>query len=233
LTEFETHVKQIIQRTYNVKSFRFNVPEGFSYKAGQYFYITIRADGKEFQKHFSFSSSPMEKGYVELTKKLTGHEFSNALDALKVDDWARLKAPFGEFIYDGNCEKIAMLTGGIGITPIRSICKFCTDNCDETNIILLYGNRTEEDIAFRDDLEQMQKQNRNLKVIHALSAPGGDWPGHVGRIDRGMVEQEIGDYLERRFYICGPPAMVESMENLLKELKVPREHMFIENFPGY
>ena len=76
MSAFETSVKQIIQRTYNVKSFRFDVPEDFSYKAGQYFFVTIKSNGEELQKHFSFSSSPTELGYVEFTKKLTGHEFS-------------------------------------------------------------------------------------------------------------------------------------------------------------
>ena len=233
LYKLETSVKQIIQRTYNVKSFRFSVPADFSYKAGQFLFVTIKDDGKEIQKHFSFSSSPTEKGHVEFTKKLTGHEFSNALDRLREGDWAHLKGPAGEFTFDDKCKKLGMLTGGIGITAIRSICRLCTDTYPNTDVILLYGNRTERDIVFRDDLEEMQKQNRNLKVVHTLSEPTSEWKGHIGHIDKSMIQREIPDSQERRFYTCGPPGLVDTMRNILQELNVPKKQVITEHFPGY
>jgi ferredoxin-NADP reductase len=202
-------------------------------KAGQFFFLTIRKNGKELQKHFSFSSSPTEGGYIEFTKKLTGHEFSNALDELKEGDWARLKGPFGEFTYQGEYEKLGMLVGGIGITAIRSICRLCTDRYPTTNIILLYGNRTEKDIVFKDDLEQMQKHNTNLKMVHSLSTPSEGWLGYTGYIDRKIAEKEIPDYLDRTFYSCGSPSLVEAMKKILEELRVPKSQIITENFPGH
>ncbi len=231
--EFETEVKRIIQRTHNVKSFRFDRPEDFSYEAGQFMFITIKIEGREKQKHFTISSSPTEKDFIEFTKKLTGHEFSNALDALKEGDWARIRAPFGKFTFEGEHDKIGMLSGGIGITPLRSICKYCTDKQLNTNIILLYGNETEEDIVFKEQFEEMQKQNENLKVVHTISKPSKEWKGYTGYINKDMVKKEIPDYTERTFYICGPPKMVEAMENLLKELKIPQNQIKKENFYGY
>ena len=231
--EFETEVKRIIQRTHNVKSFRFDRPEDFSYEAGQFMFITIKIEGREKQKHFTISSSPTEKDFIEFTKKLTGHEFSNALDALKEGDWARIRAPFGNFTFEGEHDKIGMLSGGIGITPLRSICRYCTDKQLNTNVVLLYGNETEEDIVFREQFEEMQKQNENLKVVHTISKPSKGWKGYTGYINRDMVKKEIPDYKERTFYICGPPKMVEAMENLLKELMVPQNQIKKENFYGY
>ena len=233
LSEFETSVKQIIQRTYNVKSFRFYVPDDFSYKAGQFLFVTVKCDGEEREKPFSISSSPTEKGYVEFTKKLTGHEFSNLLDRLREGDWARLRGPFGEFTFDGEYEKVCMLAGGIGITAMRSICKLCTDKYPNTDIVLLYGNRTERDIVFREDFEEMQKQNRNLKVVHVISEPDRDWRGYVGYIDKKTIETEVVDYLDRTFYTCGPPGLVETMEKILTELHVPKEQIITEHFLGY
>jgi len=84
--KFETNVKEIVRRTYNVKSFRFPRPSSLSYKAGQFMFVTIRSGKDEARKHFTISSSPTEKGFIEFTKKLTGHPFANALDALKVGD---------------------------------------------------------------------------------------------------------------------------------------------------
>ena len=73
----ETYVKEIIPRTHNVTSFRFPRPAALEYKAGQFFFITLKADGRELKKHFSFSSSPTEKAHIEFTKKLTDSDFSS------------------------------------------------------------------------------------------------------------------------------------------------------------
>jgi len=133
----------------------------------------------------------------------------------------------------GKSEKLGMLTGGIGITAIRSICRLCTDTYPRTNIILLYGNRTEKDIVFKDELEEMKRRNRKLKVVHTLSEPSGEWQGYTGNIDRSMIEQEIPDYQERTFYTCGPPGLVDAMRKILQELSVPKKQVITEGFPGY
>ncbi len=228
--EFETEVEDIIQRTYNVKSFRFRRPPDLDYKPGQFLFITIKSGGEEMQKHFTISSSPTE-GYLEFTKKLTGHPFSNALDRLEVGDWAFIRTPFGSFTFEGEHPRVAMLSGGIGITPLRSMCRYATDKRLDTSIVLIYGNRTEEDIVFRDELDAMQRENQNLRVIHTLSSPGESWKGYRGRIERELVEREIPDYLERVFYICGPPRLVEAMRDIAQELGVPE--IILESFPGY
>jgi len=230
---FETNVKDIVQRTYNVKSFRFPRPPELSYRPGQFMFITISSGGMKMTKHFTISSSPTERGFIEFTKKLTGHEFSNALDALKVGDWAEIDAPYGSFTFEGEHEKVGMLSGGIGITPLRSICRYCTDMRLRASIVLLYGNRTEADIVFRKELEEMQEQNRGLKVVFTLDEPSEGWTGLRGRINVEMLKGEIPDYLERVFYTCGPPSMVEVMVELLRDLKVPEKQIIKEHFTGY
>ena len=231
--EFETKVKEIILRTHNVKSFRFPRPASFDYKAGQFIFITIKIEEEEARKHFTISTSPTEKKFIEFTKKLTGHRFSNALNALKTGDWVKIAGPYGNFTFEGELPKIGMLSGGIGITPLRSMCRYCTDMGLDSKITLLYGNRTEKDIVFRKELEEMQKQNKNLKAVFTVGEPSESWTGYTGRINAAMIAKETPDYKERTFYICGPPAMVEAMENLLKDLSVPQEKIKKENFTGY
>jgi ferredoxin-NADP reductase len=231
--KFETYVKEIIPRTYNVRSFRFPRPETLSYKPGQFLFVTIKANGKELSKHFSISSSPTEKMHIEFTKKLSESEFSTALKALKEGDWARIDAPYGKFTFEGEHERIGLLGGGIGITPLRSICKYCTDMRLNTKITLLYGNRTENDIAFKKELETMQQQNKNLKVVFILNEANSEWRGATGIIDAEMVKKEIPDYKETVFYTCGPPAMVEAMEKLIESLGLPKTQLNREYFAGY
>jgi ferredoxin-NADP reductase len=204
-----------------------------NYKAGQYMFVTLKNGGQEMRKPFSISSSPTEKDYIEFTKKLTGHPFSDRLDALKKDDPVTIDAPFGKFTFEGESERIGLLSGGVGITPLRSICKFCTDMKLKTKVTLLYGNRTDADIVFRQELEKMQRENNNLKVVFTLAEPEANWEGYTGNIDADMIKKEITEYSEAVFYVCGPPAMVQAMENLLKALGVSLGNVKKENFVGY
>jgi ferredoxin-NADP reductase len=234
MVEFETEVLKVISRTYNVKSFRFARKIEVDFKPGQFFFVTLEIGGVEKTKHFSFSNSPTEKDYIEFTKKITTSEFSQALNGLEVGRWVRLKMPYGSFTFEGEYKKIAFLTGGIGITPVRSICKYIVDKKINTDIILLYGNRTINDIVFKDDFEQMQKTYPALKVIHILSESGSEWRGWTGTIDSRVIKEEISDYTERKFYICGPTLMIAAMKKLLLDkLNVDDKHIITESFPGY
>jgi ferredoxin-NADP reductase len=231
--KFETYVKEIIPRTRNVTSFRFPRPAELNYKPGQFLFVTLKADGKELSKHFSLSSSPTEKAHIEFTKKLSESDFSAALKALKKGDWARIDAPYGKFTFEGEHEKIGLLGGGIGITPFRGICKYCTDMGLDTEVTLLYGNRTESDIVFRKELEAMQEQNKNLKVVFTLNEADSEWKGATGLIDADMIKREIPDYKETVFYTCGPPAMVDVMGKLIEQLGLPKTQLKLEYFTGY
>jgi ferredoxin-NADP reductase len=226
-------VKEIIPRTYNVISFRFPRPAELDYKAGQFLFVTFKADGKELSKHFSFSSSPTEKTQIEFTKKLSDSEFSAILRGLKKGNWARIDAPYGKFTFEGEYKKIGLLGGGIGITPFMGICKYCTDMHLDTKITLLYGNRTESDIVFRKELEALQEQNKNLKVVFTLNEADSRWKGATGFITADMIQKEIPDYKDTVFYTCGPPAMVKVMENLVEQLSLPKTQLKREYFTGY
>lgn len=231
--KFETELVEIIKRTRDVKSFRFLRPSSFEYKAGQFMFVTIPSDDGELKKHFTISSSPTEKDVLELTKKLTGSSYSNALDSLQIGKKAKIDAPYGKFVFDKKIKKVGMLSGGIGITPLRSMCRYSTDLKLENNIVLLYGNNTIEEIAYKEELDQMQEENKKLKVVYALNKPPSKWKGHKGYIDAGMLKKEIPDYKSRVFYTCGPPAMVEAMKRLLEEFNTPPEQIRMENFSGY
>jgi glycine betaine catabolism B len=230
---FETTIQEIITRTSDTVSYRFSRPEGLDYKPGQFFYITLRQGDKELSKHFSFSSSPTEPGFIEFTKKFTDHEFSLALKASKVGDWARIDAPYGKFTFEGEYPKIALLAGGIGITPFISMCRNATDKGLSSNITLFYGCKTENDIAFKKEFEELVQKNRSLKVIFILTNAPPQWEGAVGIITADLVRKELHDFTENIYYTCGPPAMVEAMQKLVQQLGLPNEKLKREYFTGY
>ena len=168
------------------------------------------------------------------TKKITASDFSRALDKLKAGDELFIQYPLGKFTLGPDEEKIAFLSGGIGITPIRSICKYIVDEKLNIDAVLVYSNRTVRDIIFKEDFDAMQKAHPKLRVAHVLCEPDPAFKCIPGLINAGVIKNEIKDYLERRFYLCGPPQMVEAMRRILtEELSLPRDNIVTENFQGY
>ena len=233
VSELEAKIKEIIPRTYNVKSFRLEIKGEINFKAGQFLAVTLKTE-KELSRYLSISNSPTEKGYIEFTKKITESEFSQALSRLKPGDLVKIKYPFGAFTFQGEYKRIAFLSGGIGITPIRSIAKYVVDKRLDTDVILIYANRTIKDIAFMADFDAMHNEYPKLKVVHILSQAEAGWSGRRGYINGQIIKEEIPDYADRKFYICGPPAMVEAMKKIVQEeLALSKENIITENFVGY
>lgn len=231
--EIKVKIKEVIRRNYNVKSFRLEIPGVLDFKAGQFLLVKLQ-DDSGLKKYLSISSSPTEKGYLEFTKKLTESDFSKTLDNLKSGDQVTIQYPFGRFILDETFPKIAFLSGGIGITPIRSICKYVVDKDLGSDIALIYANRSVKDVVFKEDFDAMMKDYPRLRVVHVLCETEPGFKCSVGRITAGLIKQEISDYSERKFYLCGPPPMVEAMRKLLfEELKVAPDLIITENFQGY
>ena len=231
--ELEAKIKEIIPRTYDVKSFRLEVGQNLDYKAGQFLCVSLKTE-KECKRYLSISSSPAEKGYIEFTKKITQSDFSKALDTSKPGDSLMIQYPFGKFTLDGPHAKIAFLSGGIGITPIRSIAKFVVDKRLDTDIVLIYANRSIKDVVFKEDFDAMQKEHPKLRVAHVLCEPAPGFKCVIGLINAQVIKNEIPDYPQRKFYICGPPAMVEAMQKILtEELLLAEENIITEKFQGY
>jgi ferredoxin-NADP reductase len=150
---------------------------------------------------------------------------------MKEGDWARISGPYGDFTYSGEPIKIGALTGGIGITPLRSICKYCADKKLPTSIVMLYSNKTEDEIVFRDQLDEIAKAEPNIQVKYVLTRQP-DWKGLKRHVDGEMIKEQIPDYKDRTFYICGPPSMNQALKKALGAL-VPEKQIKLEDFTGY
>ena len=233
MKEAEARIIEIIPRTYNVSSFRVGITGEAEFKAGQFLQVILNTE-PQLKRYLSISNSPTEKGYLEFTKKITESDFCRALKTLKPGDSLIIQYPFGKFTLDESYPKVAFISGGIGITPIRSICKYIVDKQLETDVVLIYANRTAGDIAFKSDFDQMQQQYPGLKVIHVLSEANPGIEYLSGRVNAQVIQGKIKDYAERKFYLCGPPAMVEAMKEILAiELRLGEENIITENFQGY
>ena len=232
MPEFELLLKEIRKETSDVKSFIFEKPENFSFVAGQFITIFLDVeDPRGSYRQFSVASSPSESD-VMITTMMRGSAFKQKLAEMQ-DKAIKARGPFGRFVLQENSEHV-MVAGGIGITPFRSMIKHATDTESSAKIKLIYSNKTPEDIVFMEDLDLLEKMNEGLEVIHTITRPEGHfWKGVTGRVDENMIEQHIEDMENPVFYVCGPPAMVDAMQVVLKEMSVAEERIKMERFGGY
>jgi ferredoxin-NADP reductase len=102
----------------------------------------------------------------------------------------------------------------------------------EHRVLLLYVNKTEADIVFRDELARLEVSSPpELKVVHILSRPGVAWQGEKGHLDRESLMRLAGDRLgNAMFFLCCPPPMTKNLRRLLKSLGVPDERISFEYF---
>lgn len=203
---------------------------GLTYRAGQFVWITVGDSPYSMQQHpFSLASSP-ESGVIELTMKELG-DFTGCAKHIEPGTRAWLEGPYGSFRFDAEALPGAVLiAGGVGITPIMSLLRSARDRRDASRYFLFFGNTAWEDILFREELEEMASILR-LTVVHVLTDPPEDWNGETGYIDREVLLRHLP--AERpgfRYYICGPGALLDSAEEILRKEGVRATSIFTERF---
>jgi len=170
----------------------------------------------------------------EDTKDRPGGKMTKALDAIPVGHFVDFKGPIGKFEYlgKGRCEiggkarnvkKFVMICGGSGITPIFQVLRaIMKDPEDETKCLLLDGNRLEEDILCREEIDVLLKGNENrCRLLHALTKPTDEWKGLRGRVGKELLEKEVGKCSndgEQLVLVCGPESLEKSVHRFLGEL---------------
>lgn len=218
-------------------TYRFSRPPEYRFEAGQFFRLTIPSPSGPLTHYFSHCDSPAE-GRVELTTRLTGSDYKKALDALPLGAEVQFEGPMGRFLFKYEAPKIAFLTGGIGITPIRSILRHLVDTGGEgrtegQELVLFYGSMTEEGIPYKNELDEFARTISGLRVLHVITKPSESWQGYTGFITADIVRAELGDPREWTYYIVGPPPMITAMEKVMEQLGIPESQRLIEGFAGY
>jgi ferredoxin-NADP reductase len=230
--ESPVRVTSVIPRSVNALSIRMERPVDFNHLPGQYMFLTLGDGATSLTKHLTISSSPTEP-FLEVTKGMTAHPFAEAIRALTPGDTLTIRGPYGDFTFTGEYDKVVFLSGGIGITPLRSMMRYATDKGLGCSIVLLYSCRGREDILFGDEMENLQRENGRFRSLVTLTRPDQGWTGLSGRIDRDLIEREIPDWRERVFFISGPGVMVDAMSALVAGMGVPQDQVRKEVFPGY
>lgn len=212
----------------------------FNYIPGQF--ITIRYTDKKGENHYrcySICGSIDKKELAICVKKVKDGLVSNYLcDKIKIGSVLIVGAPKGKFnLVAGNSfvsKNIVFITGGSGITPIKSMINALHLKNYQGNIFLIYGNRDEKNIIFYETLNLYNNENANLNVTHVISNPSVNWNGEKGLLSEEKLNAIIKKYKvpisDAHFYLCGPPILLNNANKVLKELGINDNRIFIEKF---
>lgn len=203
---------------------------GLRYHAGQFLWITLGNSPFSMQQHpFSIASSP-HGDQIELTIKELG-DFTRSLREVPPGTRAWLEGPYGCFYHDPQKVKgCVFVAGGVGVTPIMSLLRDARERGDRSPHVLFFGNSAWDDAMFREEIEEMTTR-MNLKVVHVLTDPPDGWDGETGYIDREVLQRHLPpDFRDYACFICGPEALLDSVEPTLRDLGVPAAEIHTERF---
>jgi glycine betaine catabolism B len=223
------------EQTHDSKTLRFLLPQGngFHPRPGQFLTFNWILDGKRIARSYSICSSPLQKGYLEITVKRTeGGCVSAFLNeqvsvGLTVEAWG----PSGQFCFDeSQHQRPVLIAGGSGITPMMSMLRYIDDLGLTTDVTLLYFVRTPRDIIFANELAQLHKSIQHFRYLIIPSRADSDWKGPSGHLTPELLTRTLTHLHSSVFFLCGPASLMESARNILHSLNVPNTRILQESF---
>jgi ring-1,2-phenylacetyl-CoA epoxidase subunit PaaE len=210
---------------------------------GQFFTVLVTVEGVALRRAYSASCAPGTEGpsRVSLTvKRVPGGKVSHFLNE-QVEPGMRLevRGPSGSFTPgpgNGAVRHLVLVAGGSGMTPLMSMARTVLATEPATSVSLVYGNRCEQDILFREALSGLEREHAerfHLRLV--LSEPPPGWTGGVGLLNRYVLEDEFSvlpglEAGPATWFVCGPDAMMVEARAALHSWGVKPERIREERF---
>lgn len=206
--------------------------EAIEFLAGQFAWLNLGHHPFSLTEHpFSISSAPADRPRIGFTIKESG-DFTNRIGAMPLGERAWLDGPHGHFVLTGPApEGLVFIAGGVGFAPVMSMLRQLRAERWQDPICLIYGNRLESQILYREELEAMAGELQlDLKLV--LSEPAAEWTGVVGDLSASVLDAclDKSDRPRRTYFVCGPPPMMTSVERALLGFGVPCKQIITERF---
>jgi ferredoxin-NADP reductase len=221
-------------------AFYFSRPAGFRHQAGQSVLLKLidppETDSEGDARTFTIASAPHEPELMIATR-MRDTAFKRVLKAAPMGTAVALDGPSGEMtLHDDASRPAVFLAGGIGITPFLSMIRHATHKRLSHRMHLFYSNRSPDDAAFLTELDEMQYENANYRLVATMAEPEKSvdcWWGETGFIRRDMLERHLPDLNSPIYYLAGPPAMTMAMRKMLEDIGIREQAMRYEEFYGY
>ncbi|TLF51626.1 hybrid-cluster NAD(P)-dependent oxidoreductase [Halomonas urmiana] len=229
---------KVILETPDTRTFCFMAeqPVMFFFKPGQFVTLELEIDGQQVMRSYTISSSPSVPYSFSITvKRMPGGQVSNWLhDNLKVNDELAVHGPVGNFnVMDYPADKLLMLSGGVGITPLMSMVRWLFDTNAAVDVEFVHSTRTPRDVIFHRELDHIFSRIPEFKlhiVCERSDELGEAWSGFRGYLSQAMLELMAPDFMNREIFCCGPTPYMNAVKHLLKENGFDMSHYHEESF---
>lgn len=193
-------------------------------RAGQFFIWRFLAAGVWWESHpFSLSAAPHGQR-LRITVKASG-DYSARLASIAPGTRVIADGPFGRFTANSRRrERLALIAGGIGITPIRAL---LDDLAPHADVTVVYRALADDDIVFRDELDQLATEH-GVRLHYVVGDHRDSSSAHL--LTAAHLDELVPDLRDRDVFLCGPPGMVAVIRRTLHEARVPRRHIHLEEF---
>ena len=228
----ELVIDSIIARN-EAKTFVLKRPDGKPlpyFRAGQYLSLKLPLDGSLVTRSYSLCSSPKEalSGTYAITVRANpgGFVADRLLSEKKIGDTVISSGPQGFFYYEDlrDAKQVVGLAGGSGITPFLSMARAICDGIEDFNLTLLYGSRTEEEILFRGELDEIARICPKFRLVHVLSDETKEG-FESGFITADLIRKYAPAEETFSVFLCGPEAMYRFLRPEIEKLGLP-ERLF-------
>ena len=202
----------------------------FRFEPGQFGWFAIGRSPHSLTQHpFSFSSSA-ERDEVELAVKALG-DFTSRVRELEPGTTVYVDGPHGVFSIDQDeGPGFGLLAGGVGIAGLISMLRTMADREDPRPVVLVYANGEWDDVAFREELAELESRLA-LTVVHVIERPPAEWTGERGYVTAEVLSRHLPPAFRRfQYFICGPDPMMDASEAARIELGVPPGRVHTERF---
>lgn len=219
-------VKEVISETYDTFTLKVSPEKPFRFIAGQFAFLRLDGHKLHARHPFTISSAPHEDE-LRFTIKDSGR-FTGIAKTLKPGDEILIDGPFGKF-KARNAKNLVFIAGGVGITPFMSMIRANMHTEKPQQITLLYGSKTEADIIFKKNFDELQVEW--FKKVYVLSnVDNASSLYEKGFIDSTLIKKYVTDIENSIFYICGPEIMKDNVKKTLADMGVPSKNVMIEDF---
>ncbi|KAL7321118.1 hypothetical protein PS15m_000929 [Mucor circinelloides] len=161
------------------------------------------------------NQNPYKDGYIDLVvKRYQDGSVSRTLSGFKLNDDIHVRGPMTEeYLYSENSlDTVGMIAGGTGITPMyQLICRILENPRDQrTKLWLVYGNKTEQDILLKSELDRLEQQFKDRFKVKYVLEDTNNVKYEKGYVTKEMIETMAKDDGERRkIFVCGPNKMLQ------------------------
>ena len=226
-----TSVLAVLDEATDIKTFRLARPQGFDFKPGQFVPVRVSVGGRPHVRCYSISSSPDSRGYFEISIRRQGLVSTTLHATLRTGSQLTIGRPAGQFVYPGSDDRpLALIAGGIGITPLLSMLRHALSSDPTRPVTLLYCARDRQAMAFLPELRVLAQRHPQIRIGITVSEPTAPAPWKTGHIDVSMVRQYVAHPAHTIFCVCGPQPMMTAMEQLLTGEGVPADQIRSEQF---